>query len=254
MQNYKKKYGQHFLHDRNIIQKIIYTLKPKTYDDFIEIGPGEGALTNSLIDQVDKITLIEKDKDLIPFLKNQYSAFESILIVQADILKYNLVEHVGKKTRIIGNLPYNISTEIIFKMISVSSKVKDLHFMLQKEVVDRIVASPGSRIYGRLSIMTQVYFEVEKLFDISPNVFIPKPKVQSSYIKMTPKNYRFEDSDHENKFKKLVLITFTARRKMIKTSLKDYIDDNMLESLLINPNSRPENLTIEEFLKIAKYI
>ena len=179
MQNYKKKYGQHFLHDRNIIQKIIYTLKPKTCDDFIEIGPGEGALTNSLIDQVDKITLIEKDKDLIPFLKNQYSAFESILIVQADILKYNLVEHVGKKTRIIGNLPYNISTEIIFKMISVSSKVKDLHFMLQKEVVDRIVASPGSRIYGRLSIMTQVYFEVEKLFDISPNVFIPKPKVQN---------------------------------------------------------------------------
>ena len=104
--------------------------------------------------------------------------------------------------------------------------------MLQKEVVDRIVASPGSRIYGRLSIMTQVYFEVEKLFDISPNVFIPKPKVQSSYIKMIPKNYRFEDSEHENKFKKLVLIAFTARRKMIKTSLKDYIDNNMLESLL----------------------
>ena len=145
MQNYKKKYGQHFLHDRNIIQKIIYTLKPKTCDEFIEIGPGEGALTNSLIDQVDKITLIEKDKDLIPFLKNQYSAFESILIVQADILKCNFVEHVGKKTRIIGNLPYNISTEILCKWILNldDNKIwfKNLILMFQKEVADRIISS-----------------------------------------------------------------------------------------------------------------
>ena len=254
MQNYKKKYGQHFLRDRNIIKKIISALKPKKSDNLIEIGPGNGALTDSLVDLIDRITLIEKDKDLIPFLTDQYSSFKSIKIIQADILKYNLMNHVHKKTRIIGNLPYNISTEIVFKMISISSKVKDMHFMLQKEVVDRMISGPGSKIYGRLSIMTQAYFEVEKLFDISPNVFIPKPKVQSSYIKMIPKVYGFKNSEHENKFKKLVLVAFTARRKMIKTSLKDYIDINMLESLLINPNSRPENLTVEEFLQIAKHI
>ena len=254
MQSYKKKYGQHFLHDKNIIRKIISVVQPKKNDDFIEIGPGAGALTNPLVDKVDRITLIEKDIDLIPLLKKQFSIYESVNVLQEDILKCNLMDLVHDETRIIGNLPYNISTEIIFKIISISSKVKDLHFMLQKEVVDRMIASPGSKTYGRLSIMVQVYFEVEKLFDISPNVFIPKPKVQSSYIKMMPRAYGFKNSEHENKFKKLVLVAFTARRKMIKTSLKDYIDNNMLESLLINPNSRPENLTIEEFLKIAKHI
>ena len=254
MQNYKKKYGQHFLHDRNILQKIISVVQPKTYDEFIEIGPGQGALTSPLVDKVDKITLIEKDKDLIPFLRDQFSAYDSVRVLQDDILKCNLMDHIKDKTRIIGNLPYNISTEIIFKIIPVSSKIKDLHFMLQKEVVERMIAEPGSKTYGRLSIMTQVYFELKKLFDISPNVFIPKPKVQSSYIKMIPKAYRFENPKHENKFKKLILLAFTARRKMIKTSLKDYIGNDMLESLLINPNSRPENLTIAEFLEIAKHI
>ena len=254
MQNHKKRLGQHFLHDNNIIKKIIMSIRPKKNDHFLEIGPGEGALTNPLADKVDRITLIEKDIDLIPLLKKKFSIFDSVKVLQEDILKCNLMDLVQNETRIIGNLPYNISTEIIFKVISISPKVKDLHFMLQKEVVDRMIASPGSKTYGRLSIMVQVYFEVEKLFDISPNVFIPKPKVQSSYIKMMPRAYRFKNSEHENKFKKLVLVAFTARRKMIKTSLKDYIDNNMLESLLINPNSRPENLTIEEFLKIAKHI
>ncbi len=254
MQSYKKKYGQHFLHDKNIIRKIISVVQPKKNDDFIEIGPGAGALTNPLVDKVDRITLIEKDIDLIPLLKKQFSIYESVNVLQEDILKCNLMDLVHDETRIIGNLPYNISTEIIFKIISISSKVKDLHFMLQKEVVDRMIASPGSKTYGRLSIMVQVYFEVEKLFDISPNVFIPKPKIQSSYIKMAPKVYGFKNSEHETKFRKIVLVAFTARRKMIKTSLKDYIDNNMLESLLINPNSRPENLTIEEFLQIAKHI
>ena len=254
MQNYKKKYGQHFLHDKNIIQKIISAVQPKKNDVFIEIGPGEGALTNPLADKVDRITLIEKDIDLIPLLKKKFSIFDSVKVLQEDILKCNLMDLVQNETRIIGNLPYNISTEIIFKVISISPKVKDLHVMLQKEVVDRMIAGPGSKTYGRLSIMTQVYFEVEKLFDISPNVFIPKPKVQSSYIKMAPKAYEFKNPEHETTFRKLVLIAFTARRKMIKTSLKDYIDINMLESLLINPNSRPENLTVEEFLQIAKHI
>tara|TARA_B100001564_G_C20600261_1_gene652359 strand:- start:794 stop:1285 length:492 start_codon:yes stop_codon:yes gene_type:complete len=156
--------------------------------------------------------------------------------------------------RVIGNLPYNISTEIIFKMVSVSSKVQDMHFMLQKEVVDRIVAGPGSKTYGRLSVMAQVYFNTTKLFDISPNVFTPKPKVQSSYIRMIPKSSVFTNNIYENNFRKLVTKVFTARRKMIKTSLKDHINESVLKNLSINPSSRPEVLTIADFLEIAKYV
>jgi len=254
MHNYKKKFGQHFLYDKNIIQKIILKLQPKHHDYFIEIGPGEGALTNPLIGKTSKITLIEKDKDLIKLLKNQYEKHKSIQIIHNDILKCNLNDYVCKNTRIIGNLPYNISTEIIFKILSISSYVKDIHFMLQKEVVDRMIADPGSKTYGRLSVMTQVYFEVKKLFDISPNVFIPKPKVISSYVKMIPKVSCFKDAENENNFKKLVTTVFTARRKMIKTSLKGFIDVGILENLRINPNSRPEDLKIKDYLDIAEYV
>ena len=164
MQNYKKRLGQHFLHDNNIIKKIIMSVQPKENDHFLEIGPGEGALTNPMLDIIENITLIEKDKDLIPFLKNQYHQCNKVKILHADILKCHLADHMSHGIRVIGNLPYNISTEIIFKMVSVSSKVQDMHFMLQKEVVDRIVAGPGSKTYGRLSVMAQVYFNTCLLY------------------------------------------------------------------------------------------
>jgi 16S rRNA (adenine1518-N6/adenine1519-N6)-dimethyltransferase len=243
MRNHKKNLGQHFLNDKNIINKIIAAIKPKITDSFLEIGPGEGALTTPLLDQIKDIILIEKDKDLMPLLQ----------IINSDILKCNLSDYLLDKTRIIGNLPYNISTEIIFKLLSIASNITDIHLMLQKEVVDRMVATPGSKIYGRLSVMTQVYFKIVKLFDISPNVFIPKPKVQSSYIKMVPKISPF-DNNNEQKFKELVTIMFTARRKMIKTSLKDYFDENAFKKLSINPSHRPEVLSVEDFLRISKYV
>ena len=254
MQNHKKRLGQHFLHDNNIIKKIIMSVQPKKNDHFLEIGPGKGALTNPILDITKNITLIEKDKDLIPFLRNQYHQYNKVKILHADILKCNLSDYMDHNIRIIGNLPYNISTEIIFKVATVSSKVKDMHFMLQKEVVDRMIAEPGSKTYGRLSVMTQVYFNTIKLFDISPNVFIPKPKVQSSYIRMIPKDSAFKNHTYENNFKKLITTVFTARRKMIKTSLKDHLNESTLKNLSINPNSRPEVLSVRDFLEIAKYV
>lgn len=253
MRKYKKNLGQHFLNDKNIINKIIAAIKPKITDSFLEIGPGEGALTTPLLDQIKDIILIEKDKDLIPLLQSRYSESNNVQIINSDILKCNLSDYLFDKTRIIGNLPYNISTEIIFKLLSIASNITDIHLMLQKEVVDRMVATPGSKIYGRLSVMTQVYFKIVKLFDISPNVFIPKPKVQSSYIKMVPKISPF-DNNNEQKFKELVTIMFTARRKMIKTSLKDYFDENAFKKLSINPSHRPEVLSVEDFLRISKYV
>jgi len=253
MQKHKKRLGQHFLHDKNIINKIISNLEINIKDTFIEIGPGEGALTTPLLEGVESIILIEKDRDLIPILEKKYN-HKKVKIVNQDILKCELSNLIKKNTRIVGNLPYNISTEIIFKLLPFSKDIKDLHFMLQKEVVDRIVAAPGTKIYGRLSVMTQVYFTVKKLFDISPNVFTPKPKVDSAYIRLIPKDYIFDSLMHEQKFRGIVNTVFSARRKMIKTSLKGVIDSQLLQKLLIEPSSRPEVLSVQNYIDISKNV
>jgi 16S rRNA (adenine1518-N6/adenine1519-N6)-dimethyltransferase len=253
MQKHKKRLGQHFLHDKNIINKIISNLEINIKDTFIEIGPGEGALTTPLLEGVESIILIEKDRDLIPILEKKYN-HKKVKIVNQDILKCELSNLIKKNTRIVGNLPYNISTEIIFKLLPFSKDIKDLHFMLQKEVVDRIVAAPGTKIYGRLSVMTQVYFTVKKLFDISPNVFTPKPKVDSAYIRLIPKDYIFDSLIHEQKFRGIVNTVFSARRKMIKTSLKGVIDSQLLQKLLIEPSSRPEVLSVQNYIDISKNV
>ena len=253
MRKHKKRLGQNFLHDKNVINKIINSFELNKDDLFLEIGPGEGALTTPLIEKIKNITLIEKDKDLIPYLENKYNS-NQVKVINQDILKCDLSNIIKSNMRIIGNLPYNISTEIIFKLLPYSKNIKDIHFMLQKEVVDRIVANPGTKIYGRLSIMTQVYFMVKKLFDISPNVFIPKPKVESGYIRLIPRNYAFKDILHEKKFKDLVTMVFTARRKMIKTSLRGIIHDDLLNKLSINPSARPETLTVQNYLDISKNV
>jgi|TARA_B110000196_G_scaffold189975_1_gene162705 16S rRNA (adenine1518-N6/adenine1519-N6)-dimethyltransferase len=253
MQKHKKRLGQHFLHDKNIINKIISNLEINIKDTFIEIGPGEGALTTPLLEGVESIILIEKDRDLIPILEKKYN-HKKVKIVNQDILKCELSNLIKKNTRIVGNLPYNISTEIIFKLLPFSKDIKDLHFMLQKEVVDRIVAAPGTKIYGRLSVMTQVYFTVKKLFDISPNVFTPKPKVDSAYIRLIPKDYIFDSLMHEQKFRGIVNTVFSARRKMIKTSLKGVMDSQLLQKLLIEPSSRPEVLSVQNYIDISKNV
>lgn len=253
MRKHKKRLGQNFLHDKNVINKIINSFELNKDDLFLEIGPGEGALTTPLIEKIKNITLIEKDKDLVPYLENQYNS-NQVKVINQDILKCDLSNIIKSNMRIIGNLPYNISTEIIFKLLPYSKNIKDIHFMLQKEVVDRIVANPGTKIYGRLSVMTQVYFMVKKLFDISPNVFIPKPKVESGYIRLIPRNYAFKDILHEKKFKDLVTMVFTARRKMIKTSLRGIIHDDLLNKLSINPSARPETLTVQNYLDISKNV
>ena len=253
MQKHKKRLGQHFLHDKNIINKIISNLEINIKDTFIEIGPGEGALTTPLLEGVESIILIEKDRDLIPILEKKYN-HKKVKIVNQDILKCELSNLIKNNTRIVGNLPYNISTEIIFKLLPFSKDIKDLHFMLQKEVVDRIVAAPGTKIYGRLSVMTQVYFTVKKLFDISPNVFTPKPKVDSAYIRLIPKDYIFDSLMHEQKFRGIVNTVFSARRKMIKTSLKGVMDSQLLQKLLIEPSSRPEVLSVQNYIDISKNV
>ena len=251
---HKKRLGQHFLHDKNIINKIIKFVKPNKLDNFIEIGPGEGAITIPLIEKISKLILIEKDRSLIPILKDNLSDFQNITFINEDILKYEFKDIEKDEIRIIGNLPYNISTEILFKIASSPLNIVDVHFMLQKEVIDRIIAKPGPKEYGRLSIMCQVYFDVKKLFEISPNAFYPKPKVQSAYIRMKRLKSKFNNNKHEKYFYEIVRKSFIARRKMIKTSLKDIITENDWVKLGIDNNKRPEQLSVENFLNISSIL
>tara|TARA_B100001750_G_C15493872_1_gene592955 strand:+ start:671 stop:1435 length:765 start_codon:yes stop_codon:yes gene_type:complete len=250
----KKKLGQHFLHDNNTIDKIIRNIGPTTNDYFIEIGPGDGAITIPLSNKVKYLTVIEKDARLIPKIMEKLPRNSPVKTINQDILKYNFQGNRRNNLRLVGNLPYNISTEIIFKILDIASKIKDIHFMMQKEVVDRMIAKPGSKEYGRLSVMAQIYFSTKKLFDISPNVFFPKPKVMSSYIRLIPNSFPFDDKQHEERFKNIVTAAFTGRRKMVKTSLKKFLDEISLRKLSIDPTIRPEMISTKNFLKISKLV
>ena len=249
---YKKNLGQHFLKDQNIVDKLVRHINPSKHDEVVEIGPGNGVMTKSIINRVKKMILIEKDCDLIDDLKREFHEYENSSILNIDVLNYNL-DSLSHSVRVIGNLPYNISTEIIFKMCN-CNKIIDMHFMLQKEVVDRIVAEPDSKVYGRLSIMAQAYFKVKKLFDISENVFSPKPKVKSSFVRFYARQYPFFNKIHENIFHDIVKSAFEGRRKMIKTSLKSYLSANDFSVMNLKPNLRAENLTVNDYIFISDYV
>ena len=248
----KKKLGQHFLVDQNIINKLVKNISPNKEDLIIEIGPGDGALTKSVLPSVKNIYLIEKDKDLINNLDFILKRHKSSKVINHDVLEFDfsIFEH---PFRIIGNLPYNISTEIIFKMCKIDSVI-DIHFMLQKEVVDRIVSKPNTKVYGRLSVMTQAYFSPKKLFDISENVFMPKPKVKSSFMRLLPRKSIFKNDKHEEIFYNIVKSSFEGRRKMIRQSLSKYLRIDDYNNINIDPKLRAENLTVNDYLLISKYV
>ena len=250
--HHKKRLGQNFLVDRNVIEKIIKYIGLSREDYVLEIGPGDGALTKYIIALVNNLTIIEKDSNLINELSLIVEDRENVKIYNEDVLKFNF-SSIKTKIRIIGNLPYNISTEIIFKLCNLRNLI-DMHFMLQKEVVDRIISKPDSKVYGRLSIMAQTYFDTKKLFDVSENVFTPRPKVKSSFIRLIPKSQVFDNLKHEACFFDIVKSAFEARRKMIKSSLNNYLSEKDFVNIGIDSKSRAENLTIENYLSISRYV
>ena len=248
----KKKLGQHFLVDQNIINKLIKNISPKKGDLLIEIGPGDGALTKSILPHVKSTYLIEKDKDLINDLGFILKRYKSSKVINQDVLEFDF-SIFRYPFRVIGNLPYNISTEIVFKMCKIDNII-DIHFMLQKEVVDRIVSPPNTKVYGRLSVMSQAYFSPKKLFDISENVFTPKPKVKSSFLRLLPRKSIFKNNKHEEIFYNIVKSSFEGRRKMIRQSLSKYLNDDDYNNVNINSKLRAENLTVDDYLLISKYV
>ena len=233
-----------------MIQKIIGSFSINPGDYIIEIGPGRGALTQPLSDSRCDLTLIEIDRDLATDLAVR---FPNAVLVNQDVMTidFNLFAKESL-IRIIGNLPYNISTPLLFKLFDSGEHIRDMHFMLQREVVDRMTAKPSTKAYGRLSVMTQLHCNTEKLFEVPPEAFSPRPKVQSAIIRLTPKK-RATDVDSQL-LESILVQAFSMRRKTIRNALRKFLTVDELESLHLNPQLRPENLTIEDYLSCTRFV
>ena len=251
--NPKKFLGQHFLIDDNISKKIVEAVNFKKFKKVIEIGPGKGALTKHLIHIKNMLTLIEVDKESVKFLNSAFQK-EKLNVIEADFLKFDLGSNypLEKDILIIGNFPYNISSQILFKLIENYKSVSGLIGMFQKEVAERIISKNNCKQYGILSVKTQLFYDVKILFNVSPNVFFPKPKVDSAVISLTRKENLNTDCDLKL-LDKIIKLGFQQRRKKLKNSLKKLdIEKNILEDSIFE--LRPEQLTIEEFVKLTKKV
>ncbi|MDD2775372.1 MAG: 16S rRNA (adenine(1518)-N(6)/adenine(1519)-N(6))-dimethyltransferase RsmA [Gallionella sp.] len=247
----KKKFGQNFLIDQNIIADIIAAIAPQAADNMVEIGPGLGALTTPLLKHLDHLHVVEIDRDIITRLENNYSA-SKLTIHAGDALKFDFVS-LGSPLRIVGNLPYNISSPLLFHFAQYRERITDMHFMLQNEVVDRMVAEHDTPAYGRLSVMLQYRFDMEKLLDVPPDSFRPAPKVDSAIVRMIP---RSEDNifvKNEAHFSAIVAAAFGQRRKTLRNTLRAYLTESDFAALDIDPQRRAETLSVLEFIKIANY-
>ncbi len=244
----KKRFGQNFLHDPAMINKIVASIAPKSQDVLIEIGPGQGAMTHPLLKSGCVIHAIEIDQDLI--IKLQPLTHSRFILHHADALKVNFSD-IAPKFRLVGNLPYNISTPLLFHLMHYLHHIEDLHVMLQREVVDRIVAEPNNKIYGRLSVMLQYYCDVERLFLIPPGVFYPAPKVESAFLRLIPKKIRCLTEQQEEKLEELVRLAFSQRRKTLRNNLKKIMTEEIWKTVDIDPQQRPENLTVHDFILLV---
>lgn len=251
----RKRFGQNFLQDTNIIHQIIMAISPQTSDHVVEIGPGQGALTEPLLDTGCGLDVVELDRDLVDKLRYQFSDAKKFTLHSADALEFNFSNLGNKeKLRIVGNLPYNISTPLLFHLLGDTSVIQDMHFMLQKEVVNRMQASPGNKQYGRLSIMIQLHCHVEALFDVSPESFFPPPKVMSSIVRLTPHISQKYAINNFKLFEKLVAEAFSQRRKTIRNSLKNSCSEQQLITAEIDPILRAENLAIDDFVRLTNQL
>lgn len=249
----RKRFGQNFLQDRLIIDAIIQALHPQRTDNVLEIGPGLGALTQPLLRKLDKLTAIEIDTDLQAHLATLPEAAIHLTVVNADALTIDYSEF-GHQLRVIGNLPYNISTPLLLRLLHYTPFIADMHFMLQKEVVLRLVASPGSKAYGRLSVMLQYYCEVEHLFDVPPTAFHPQPKVDSAIVRLTPHTTPLYPAVEFASLEKLVACAFSMRRKTLANNLKPIMSAANLTELGIDPTLRPEQISVADYVKLTKFV
>ncbi len=251
----RKRFGQNFLTDSMFIDKIIAALRIAADDHVIEVGPGYGALTGLLLSSGARLDAIEIDRDLAAVLAERFAAQERFTLHVQDALQFDLATiatAAGHTLRIVGNLPYNISTPLLFHFLQQRQYIRDMHFMLQSEVVDRIVAKPDSKAYGRLSVMLQYYFNTERLFKVPAAAFQPAPKVVSAVLRLAPRERSQAEAVVFDDLEQLLRAAFQQRRKTIKNNLRSLFDENDLQRLDIDPRARPENLHMPQFIRLAQ--
>ena len=252
----KKKFGQNFLVDERIIGDIISVIRPEPDDNMVEIGPGLGALTRPLLKKLNHLHVVEIDRDIIARLQQDYpqeNAKAKLTIHAGDALEFDIAT-LPVPLRIVGNLPYNISSPLLFHFAAYAGRILDMHFMLQNEVVERMVAEPSTPAYGRLSVMLQYRFRMEKLLDVPPESFRPAPKVDSAIVRMLPLPTSEIAVRNEKLFAAIVRTAFGQRRKTLRNTLRGYLDEADFENLGINPQLRAENLAVADFIKVANYL
>lgn len=248
----RKRFGQNFLIDTSIIERIVGTLRPEPQDNVVEVGPGLGALTEPLLQRLQTLQVVEIDRDLIAKLAARQQP--GLIIHQGDVLDIDWrALHGGKTLRVVGNLPYNIGTPLLLKLLDVHPLIKDIHVMLQKEVVDRLTAKAGTRAYGRLSVIMQSVFKVQALFPVPASAFQPAPKVESAIVRLTTLD-NTPSAQATSALQLATRLAFANKRKTLRNNLKGHIDDAAMESIGINPQARAETLSLEAFQALAKHL
>ncbi|MBB6599898.1 16S rRNA (adenine(1518)-N(6)/adenine(1519)-N(6))-dimethyltransferase RsmA [Luteimonas sp. MC1825] len=248
----KKSLGQHFLHERGVVDKIVLAVDPRPGDHIVEIGPGQGAMTWPLLDRHGRLTAIEFDRDLLAPLAARARAHGELELVHANVLDVDFTAlAAGTPIRLVGNLPYNLSSPILFHALDHAAVVRDMHFMLQKEVVDRMAAGPGSKVYGRLSVMLQAYCRVTALFTVGPGAFKPPPKVDSAVVRLVPRPPAEIGIDNPARFAAIVRAAFGQRRKTLRNALQPLCSADAIGTAGVDPSQRAEQLAVADFIRIA---
>lgn len=249
----RKRFGQHFLHDPGVIERIVAAFNPQPGETIVEIGPGRGALTLPLLERAQVLHAIELDRDLAARLPALAAGRGQLVLHQADALRFDFAALAHRQClRVIGNLPYNISTPLLFHLLDQANAITDMLFMVQKEVADRMVAAPGTKDYGRLSVMLQARLQVEPEFDVGPGAFHPPPKVWSSMVRLRPRPASAIVAVEAEHFGRVVQAAFAQRRKTLRNSLRGIVDEPGFARAGIDPGRRPETLTLEEFAALTK--
>lgn len=251
----RKRFGQNFLNDAYIIDQIVSVINPKNGENLVEIGPGLAALTEPVCEIVDQLTVVELDRDLAARLRSHPFIASKLNIVESDALKYDFSKLLkqDQPLRVFGNLPYNISTPLMFHLFSFADAIQDMHFMLQKEVVNRLAASPGNKNYGRLTVMAQYYSQIIPVLHVPPSAFNPPPKVDSAVVRLVPHKQKPVTVTNEKMLNQVCAMAFNQRRKTIRNSLKELLSEDEISELNIKPDLRAENLSLEQYAVLANY-
>ena len=249
----RKRYGQHFLHDQAVIRRIVDAIEPRPDELIVEIGPGRGALTFPLLASGCKLHVVEIDRDLAAQLRARAPHHSNLVVHEADALELDLarIAPPPRPLRVIGNLPYNISTPLVFRLLAALPRITDMHLMLQREVVDRMVSPPGTRTYGRLSVMVQLDCEVERVLRVGSGAFSPRPRVESAMVRLRPRPHATLDPAGRNRFETIVRSCFSKRRKTLRNALRGVCDERAIAASGLDPQARPEALSIDEFVELA---